>query len=238
MGLAIFKGILFVLLVILALLILLIVVPIEYKIAGGYKNAGFITLSSKIAGILKIHFRYQPSESKLYFSILGLNKELSLEEEHEKPTIKKEEKNNNKKVKKTSQNSKASPPSEIIKSLLRKDFIKEGFGLVISIINIVRPEKLKINGNIGFDEPHYTAWLLAFSSAFNSTFNNFDVNIVPVWGEEYFEAEIEVEGKITIILIVFRALKFVIAKPSRRVWKKIYQHKKKSKRNNLNTSGV
>jgi len=91
---------------------------------------------------------------------------------------------------------------------------------LIRILKKIRPRKLIINAEIGFDTPDTTGKLYGLFWAFKPALGE-DVNITPNFEEKVLEGNFYFKGRITIFTILINGLRIVLNKNFKPFLKKI-----------------
>lgn len=74
---------------------------------------------------------------------------------------------------------------------------------------ILSPHYLMFNARIGFDEPHYTGWLMALAGFLQRQNSSYSIHLEGVWDEPCLEGHIMVAGKFCPAALVWQMLKFM-----------------------------
>lgn len=194
------------------LLTTIIFVPYYYNVSGGNLEEPQVKgLISWLFGGLKINFRRHHKQTEIVLTLFGLTKQVKVRQ------------------KSTSTNDKKDiAPSENLKTVKRKkystfsqylktDIIKNSLSVVLKIIKHCQPKKLSIDAQIGFSDPLYTGLLCAFNSQFYGLFDNYDINIQPIFDEERLEGSFLIGGRIWLPSLILVMIGFLIAKPIRNI---------------------
>jgi len=205
-----------VLLLVVLLCLLFLLVPIKYKFDGGYEQSLQVNISVRLIALLTVVATWDSGRSKpgrVKIIIAGLSFELHPErwgKEDQKP----EEKDQ------------AGPPfGRVFLHGFDRELLGNGLALVVDMLKILRPEKIALRGKIGFDEPHLTGWLTAVSYLVKGFCKEAEFVFEPIWHYEYYEINLEVEGKIVSVLILFRAVRFILSRRTRQFFKMLKQEK-------------
>ena len=91
---------------------------------------------------------------------------------------------------------------------------------LIKILKKIRPRKLIINAEIGFDTPDTTGKLYGLFWTFKPALGE-DVNITPNFEEKIIEGDFYFKGRITIFIILLNGLRIVLNKNFKPFLKKI-----------------
>ncbi|OEH84257.1 hypothetical protein BHU72_10605 [Desulfuribacillus stibiiarsenatis] len=216
--------------IIILLLILIIVLPFHYQVKYNNHEKYLLELQVSLATILGMTFKAGSlQKKKLTLWIGALNKDIhinenkKIEEEEEtknnkqidrKKVEEKEEELENLKTVRSSQKANG----RFLLKYIRFQNVKDVYRLLADLINMISPKKFKIIATIGFYEPHYTAWLLGAVEVFRGLKPNYSISIIPAWEEEIVDVDIKVSGKVILLVILLRVLKFIFAKSTRRIW--------------------
>ncbi|WP_207647188.1 DUF2953 domain-containing protein [Peptoclostridium litorale] len=126
---------------------------------------------------------------------------------------KKEKKPPGEKEKKTDKNKKKMHP----KHVLSKSMLKSISDLLSDFLRWLKPKKFRLRGMVGFEDPHHTGMLCGLLYIFEEPLRNSGINIISIFDREVFEGSFEIEGKLTIAVLLLICMKFVLSKPVRRI---------------------
>jgi hypothetical protein len=96
--------------------------------------------------------------------------------------------------------------------ILDRDLRIRGMALVGDLLRILKPDRLELNGKIGFDEPHLTGWLAALCHSLKYSSKSTLINIEPNWEEEHYDLNFLLEGRVMIGLIILKIAGFAIGR--------------------------
>ncbi len=194
-----------ILLTLIGLCLLFLIVPIRYKLDGGYLEYLWLNFNLRCSPLIIVRGNLKSSSDQalhLQFVLLGIP--ITLNPEKWKKREKKKEKDKNKQSEKKS--------GFRLLNILDRDLRVRGFALASDLLGILKPDKLEIKGNIGFDEPHHTGWLAALSHSLKYSCKNTSVDIEPIWEEEHYDLNVLLEGRIMTGLIMLKIAGFVIGR--------------------------
>ncbi len=120
------------------------------------------------------------------------------------------------------------PPRFYIQNL-DKTFLSSCLKLVQDILLILKPSKLIIKAQIGFDEPHLTGYLAAVEGLASEWADWPWIEIKPVWDDEYYEGYLYLGGRIILFNILIKIARFMIAKRTRQFLRAMKIEKKSIK---------
>lgn len=209
---------------VLAVLVLflgiLIFTPIRYTIQGGYRERPYLNILVKNNFLFKLKACFDPSP---FFSLIILGLPFKIRPGKAGGQRKKKEKE------KSSKESKGSGINVWI--FTDKDFLNSTLVFLSNILKILSPEHLEIRGKMGFDDPYYNGCLAAFNWFCQTSlpFQRINVDLEPVWGEEYKEVAVVACGKMAVYLILYRTIKYLLSKEFRNIWREIRAINKKRK---------
>lgn len=218
---------LIILFIICAIFLSLLLIPIQYKFNGGYKNFFWVSYSVYPAPFLGFRGNWNSMPEKpLQMQIIVAGLSFSLKPEKWK-TGRKEKKNKEKErnKEKEKKGGKNLPFSAVLRSVDR-DFLGSVMALTGDLLGMLRPKKLEVNGKFGFPEPHYNGWLAAFTYMLRECCVASILQIEPVWEEEHYEFSFIIEGRVTVFLMLFRVLRFLLAHKTRGFLKMLRKEKK------------
>jgi hypothetical protein len=203
------------------------IIPIKYSFKGGYNNSLYCFANVSILYFCKISALYNIQDPFVKLKILGFTININPDTFIEKN--KKKSQQEHKEINKEKPADSGSMDIHILKKLFQKDIIFHVLGFLKDLIGILKPKTLMLKGKIGFYEPHHTAWLQAIVSTVSALNIFTNLNIDTVWDDEHFEGELIVEGKLAVIVLLFRMLKFIISRNTLKVIQIIIKARKKKK---------
>lgn len=193
------------LLALIGLCLLFLIIPIRYKLDGGYSELFWLNLDLRCSPLIiaRGNIKSAPeAEQRVQLVLLGIP--ITMHPEKWKRKEKKPEKEKKKHHKKTS--------GSHILSIIDRDLRVRGMALVVDLLRILKPDRLEINGKIGFDEPHLTGWLAALSHSLKYCSKSTLINIEPFWEEEHYDLNFLLEGKVMIGFIMLKVAGFAIGR--------------------------
>jgi hypothetical protein len=186
-------GILLALLLMIVLLILL--VPIRYKVQANYEQNIWFGFWIRCTPAFILTGAWDDRESmplKVKFILCGIPLSIDPDKTDKKEKAKKEKKERKKKGFKTTL------------AIIDKDLRVRGIALIKDLLQILKPDLFSVKGKIGFDEPHLTGWLAAINSTLKYSCKKTFVAVEPVWGEEYYELEALLKGRLIVGFILVK----------------------------------
>ncbi len=194
-----------ILLTLIGLCLLFLIVPIRYKLDGGYLEYLWLNFNLRCSPLFVVRGNLKSSPVQalhLQFVLLGIPITLNPEKWKEKDKEKKKKKKKHLKEK----------SGFHFLSIIDRDLRIRGMALVGDLLRILKPERLEITGKIGFDEPHLTGWLAALCHSLKYCCKSTLINIEPSWEEEHYDLNILLEGRIMIGLIMLKIAGFAIGR--------------------------
>jgi len=191
--------------------------PIRYTIKGGYRETIFFTALMQRNPLLSLTAHYGKTPFLLSLTILGIPLKF-----HPRKPVKE-------KKKKTESHKKNKSSRPLLGTFRDGDFLKSILTFSRDILKMIGPEYLEIRGKLGFDEPHYNGCLAALNWFLRTSLpqQRVKVDLEPVWEEEYADVAVSISGKVTVCLILYRMIRFFLAKETRNFWKTIWAAKRK-----------
>ena len=186
---------------ILSILLLVLFIPFGYKakaVSLDERNVRFnIYWLFGLVGFLGYYASEQGFEGKV--NIFGFKKNIETKEKE-----KKEKKEKKKKKKKR------------ILGVLNISGIRYLLENIKKIIRHIRPDKIEGYGRLGFDDPYNTAAVCSFLEILRG-WHLHKLNLDYVFDEEVYEGEINIEGRIFIIYLVYIAARLYLNKSTRKM---------------------
>lgn len=124
---------------------------------------------------------------------------------------KKEKKPPREKEKKTGKRKKKIHP----KHVLSKGMLKSISDLLRDFLRWLKPKKFILSGTVGFEDPYYTGIICGLLHVFEEPLRNNRIDVISIFDREVIEVSFEMEGKLTIAVLLLICMKFVLSKPVR-----------------------
>jgi hypothetical protein len=194
-----------ILLVLVGLCLLFLIIPIRYKLNGGYAELFWLNADLRCSPLVIVRGNIKSApqaEQRVQLVLLGIP--ITMHPEKWKSNEEKSERKKKKQGKKKS-------GSGLLK-ILDRDLRIRGMALVGDLLRILKPDRLEVNGKIGFDEPHLTGWLAAFCHSLKYSSKSTLINIEPIWEEEHYDLIFLLDGKIIIGLIILKIAGFAVGR--------------------------
>ena len=204
--------------VLVFLLAVLLFMPICYAVRGGYRETFFLHALISIKPLAELAGDFGKA-SAFTLTVLGIP--FKFHPEKSVGSRKKDPAKKRKKEKKTS--------GTDFKAFLDENFLKSALTFFLDILKIIGPESLEIQGKVGFEDPCYNGFLAALNWFFRTTvpMRKIRIDLEPVWDEEYVDVAISASGRIIIFFILYRVIKFLLARETRTIWKAIRAGRKR-----------
>jgi hypothetical protein len=193
------------LLALIGLCLLFLIVPIRYKLDGGYAGLLWLNLELRCSPLIIVRGTIKSSpqaKQSVQLIILGI----PITMHPEKWKSKKEKPEKEKKAQRKSKNRFG------LLKIIDRDLRVRGMALAGDLLRILKPDKLEVNGKIGFDEPHLTGWLAAICLSLQFCCTNTMINVEPFWEEEHYDLSFLLEGRLMIGLILLKIGGFAISR--------------------------
>jgi hypothetical protein len=206
----------YILLFILVVILALIFIPYSYFLEINKKdelNIGGVV--SWLFGGLKVDFRvtdWKLKSAKL--SMLGFQKNMNMDKLETDTTKKKSSKDE------VSENDKEEK-KKVKKSVKLEYFKKEIISKLMEVIKKawrhIRPHRINARIEAGFDNPMYTGFLCGIFTQTWVLDERYDIRFQPSFQEEVLSGKGFIEGRIWIPYLLAIAIKFIFAKPVRKM---------------------
>ena len=99
--------------------------------------------------------------------------------------------------------------------VLNDEMLKSVEVLSSDLVRFFKPKKFVLSGRLGFIDPYHTGVLCCFLYNFDDLMQRSGINIAAVFDKEVFEANLEIEGKLTVAAILWIFIKFALSKQVR-----------------------
>lgn len=209
-----------VIILIVGLIILFIlVIPVNYRLFGGYKDYLWFSFKVNSFIVLGIKGNWNSEKDKpfqTYVIFIGISFPLTFQRKKE----------DNKKIKEARENKeKKYNLSRVIYSF-DSELMGNTIKLLKDIIYILKPDKYMLKGQIGFSEPHQNGYLTALLYMIKESIPGIEIDIEPCWKEEHYDLNLTINGKIVLSILLFKLARFLLTKRTRQFLKDL----KKAKR--------
>lgn len=199
----------------LILLLGLIFIPFDYNFCGYVNESIYGTANVKwLFGLTRfvIYKEKKVAGIKVKLNFCGVNIFFN---KNKKVRIKSKKKNKKKNSKKSSNK----------KMKITKKLISICYNYFKDMVNIFKPKCINVSGTYGFDDPSITGVVCGVLSVINSTVPNSVINIEPEFEDEVYDLEIKFNGRIIVLIILFKTIRFIF---SRGIIKGIFKNKRKN----------
>lgn len=216
--LLIMKILLYLLLFIIGLILLFIIIPFQYEFHGKIDekisgNANLIFFRN----FFKVIVSYKNKETWVLIKLMGLGivrKKIEMSSKENEVTSKKRKQ----------EDIKNEESNFSIKDYIQREFMKDSIKYFKDIINIVKPKEIKIHGIYGFEDPSLTGMACGIIPLVPNFIPSCDIKLQPVFDDEIIDIYFEINGRISLIVVVIKTFKFVLKKNNR---KKIFKKSRK-----------
>lgn len=203
-----------ILLVVVALVLFLLLVPIRYKFDGGFENTLKISFYVRCSPLLAGRGTWNSNQDRpMQVKVVIAGVPFTLHPERWSKNEKEQDKTGE------------GPSFLTFLGSLDRELIANGKVFLGDLLRILRPDKVEIKGRFGFDEPHLTGWLAAFTGTMEECFPQVRLGIEPVWEEETYECTLAIEGGLVLAVVLYRVARFMLAGRTRRFLKAIKKEK-------------
>lgn len=209
-------GILLALLLLVVLFVLLI--PFRYKVQAGYEQNCWFDFWIRCSPAFTLTGSWGERQNmplKVKFILLGMPLSIDPEKTDKKEKVKVKKEKKKRKIK----------GLKSALAIIDKDLRMSGMTLIKDLLQILKPDLFCINGKIGFDEPHLTGWLAAVTNTLKQSCKGIFVDLEPVWGDEHYEFEALIKGRLRVGLILVKAGWFFFRIRTRHLFKKSEESK-------------
>lgn len=90
---------------------------------------------------------------------------------------------------------------------LNKDFIACMIKAFLELINHIKPNKFRLEGRFGFEDPYYTGIALASYNILYPHLKKYDINTCAVFDEDVLEGVLSINGRLIVARVLIIALK-------------------------------
>jgi len=202
-----------IILLILFLLLLVLLLPIQYRAQGQLQENYHLSLRVGCGFLYRAAADIYKSQRVFSLRLLGIRIPMKSRSQPQKSDQVKA------KSRKTSR-----PSSSGLKSVLNRELFREALNLLTRSFHHIKPSRFYLQGCYGFEEPHFTAWMLPLIGLVNGWDSVVQIDLLPVWDEACVDMELDIQGRIVPAALLLFILRLLISKPVRRIikekWKK------------------
>ncbi|ABR49079.1 hypothetical protein Amet_2929 [Alkaliphilus metalliredigens QYMF] len=222
----------YLLLFLLAILLLILIIPVDYHLMASKDLV--VTFKGHIGWfwhLVKVDFTIINNSPKaIRIKLLGLPISIHTSGEERKTYKKKQESKKPKKKKTTKKKVKYKNKFPLAWEHVTRELLDVIFLAIKRVLHHLKPKKFRLEGVYGFDDPYYTGIILAITSSLQPLFNDSPLEITPSFGETKLEGELEVHGRIIVILFLWIVLQLTLSKPIRKILKILFIKEKEEKK--------
>lgn len=95
--------------------------------------------------------------------------------------------------------------------LLNRETLKHISGLFVDLVSMLKPKIFQVNARVGFVEPDYNGFVLAFISTAKALYPGFPLRWDVVWEQEQAEADGEIAGRVILATMFWRVVVFIFS---------------------------
>jgi len=205
--------ILIALLIIFLFILFLLIIPYKYSYQFVYDNGLTYIITIKTYLFIYVKEKNQNLIHK-YIKILGYKKILK-------------GKKRKKEIEKVVDEQKKEKKSEFPLSIITKKNIMHLLRFIKDIINMIRPNSLKIKTIIGCEDPYHNGLLIAYYYSLKNTCPKLPINLSINWQQKKLHTEGIISGYILPIQILLKLLTFIFSIRTLKVVWKVIKYKRK-----------
>lgn len=198
---------------------LVLIIPVQYS-ASGSKAADY-RLKAEISWLYRlVNFSFVKDGSGTNFSvkILGLCFPGRSSSEPGKQQPREEEESKKRKSGKAK-------GLKWLQLFFKKEILTNAVMLAKNVLTVLKPKVFTLTAVFGFEDPYYTGLVCALLSSFHPLLKHYRVSYRPVFDEEILQGGFTLQGRIILGVIVYLAVKFVLALPLIKIFKLIKEEK-------------
>jgi len=207
----ILKTLLFLIIALLVLLLLILIIPFKYSFSAFLKEKTIIRMEAHWI-VLHAELSMEDWSTRMKINVLGRTvKSGHVEKKIRKKHVKKERKK------------KLEMPGI--------EFLKEAILFLKEVVEVIKPKVMTAQGFYGFDDPANTAAVSYLIMLINSIAPNAQIRLNPLFDSEMKDVEVNISGRITIILLICIMIKYLLKKEVRKV---LFQKRTYTQNQNVN----
>lgn len=219
----------YLLLFIFTIIALLVITPINYSLeCSKYEKLNISSKTILFGGLFKVIISVN-SQKKMYGILTFIGIPFSFETSLDSVKVDKKLNIKNKTVHKTDElsetktkkNTKNKKMTDEFVNNLNIDFIVHCLKYINKIWTSIKPKQLTLYAIYGFEDPYYTGLVCSFTNALSPILKEYDVNLSPSFGESILSGELKIKGRITIIVLIYVIVRFMVTNPIKNILKNI-----------------
>lgn len=207
----ILKTLLFLTITLLVLLMLILIIPFTYSFSAISKEKTIIHMEAHWI-FLRAEMSLEDWSPRMKINVLGRNVKSG---HHEKKIRKK-------------------PPKKKRKKKFQMPgiaFFSEAILFLKEVVSVIKPKVMTAYGFYGLDDPANTAAVSYIIILVNSIAPNAQIRLNPVFDSEAKDFQVNISGRITLIVLIFIMIKYVLKKEVREV---LFQKRTYAQTRNIN----
>lgn len=216
--------------VFLVVVLIIVFVPYYYRVSYKYKNMQQKIIIEFNIGKAFGFYLYQEGiigapiikNIQIFGHVFKLNESKNKNIDKDNDTAEEASKEKAAKAKKQSKDISVTEYIDLMNKQLMESFIQ----VIADIIKILAPKTFWFYTKVGFYEPHYTSIAYGIGSVIKGLVKSYNIDIIPIWDDEYLEVDTELSGRFVLAIIIYRLIKFLLSKPTRTLWKQWRKLKK------------
>jgi hypothetical protein len=207
----ILKTLLFLIVALLVLLLLILIIPFTYSFSAFLKEKTIIHMEAHWI-VLHAELSLEDWSPHMKINVLGRTvKSGHVEKKIRKKSAEKERK-------------KKFEMPDI-------EFFREAISFVKEVVEVIKPKVMTAQGFYGLDDPANTAAVSYLIMLVNSIAPNAQIRLNPLFDSEMKDMEVNISGRITLILLIFIMIKYLLKKEVRKV---LFQKRTCTQNQNVN----
>ena len=209
---------LFIILLVLLLLVMLLL-PIQYRLRGQLEEDCQLDFSIGCGFLYQMAAVIERENRFFIFRLLGIrlpikNRPKSLEWPETKEKYRK----------------KSKLSRRDLRLVLNRELFQGALNLLGRSFRHLKPSRIYLQGCYGFEEPHFTAWMLPLIGVVSGWDSAVQIDLLPIWDQAYVDIDLDIQGRIVPGILLLFLLRLLLSKPVRRIIKAKWKSKNIKKR--------
>lgn len=204
--LASLKILLYILAALAGLFVLSLVLPLEYRIHTAVDNV--VRVNATVFLLLRIfavEFACEHKEMQRSLLVVGIRVRRTNPVGRSGNVSKKRRRSKKRLSRKVS-----------VLDFLQQEFLHDAATFLKKLIRMIRPRRIEIHGVYGFNDPVLTGTVCALIPLMEQWMPSSAISVQPVFDEEVLDIRADLYGRMLLIVVVGRILRFILRKPVRK----------------------
>ena len=219
------------------ILLLILAAPFTYNASVAKREKTSVDVRARwFYGIIGVKYRYKnnTADNQLYFlnwKIHNADRREGHKTVHKPDEKKRKPEEPGTKIKKTyvkktpeRPETKSNPLAELIHYPAKKELLEKTLLLSKRLFKIIKPKYFNLSGEIGFESPHHTGYLLA-ALGIARGLKGINIDVTPNMEDSVFDFDLNARGYVTLLGLCIPFAAYALSRPVRRAIGKYIKNK-------------